>query len=320
MSRLPLRAFLRSPSRIGMLIASVLIVAACGYAADRQPTEQDLAAIAVTSAPADQAQRVGLEMAQSKPAFRRAPVSAGGSAAASPEQPMPQVDPAGMIIRNGHVVVEVDSLEIAIARVRRLADALGATVGNVTLSTGEQQVRSATLELKVPVARFDSAMTGMAPLGKVEQSTTTAQDVGEEFVDISARLANARRLESRLIQLLATRTGKLEDVLAVERELARVREEIERYEGRMRYLATRVATSTIVASLHEPEPVIASPGQNVMGNAFLNMWRNFVRFIAGLIEAMGVLIPVAALIVAGAFAWKRWARHEQRARPGIGNA
>ena len=83
-----------------------------------------------------------------------------------------------------------------------------------------------------PSARYDDALGSLGPLGKVETATTNSEDVGEEFVDVRARVANARRLEDRLVGLLATRTGKLPDVLAVERELSRVREDIERYEGR----------------------------------------------------------------------------------------
>ena len=216
---------------------------------------------------------------------------------------------SGMVIRNGDVSVEVDSIEMAVATLRQLAASLGGYVGNVSTQTGERQVRSATLEMKVPAARFDAAMTGMAPLGKVERSTAIAEDVGEEFVDITARVTNAKRLEARLVALLAQRTGKLEDVLAVERELARVREEIERYEGRLRFLSTRVATSTIVATVHEKAPVIAGqPGTNVLANAFVNMWRNFVRFVAAAIELLGVLIPLLVLAWIGWLGVRRWSR------------
>ena len=82
----------------------------------------------------------------------------------------------------------------------------------------------------------------------------TAEDVGEEFVDVSARMENARRLEQRLVTLLASRTGKLSDVLAVERELARVREDIERYEGRLRYLRAHAATSSCRSKCTSPTP------------------------------------------------------------------
>jgi hypothetical protein len=215
----------------------------------------------------------------------------------------------GMLIRTGDVSVQVDSLEAAMEAVRRLAASLGGYIGNVSIATGEHQVRSASLEMKIPAPRFDEALNGMRPLGKVQHSTTSAQDVGEEFVDVTARIANAKRLEARLVSLLATRTGKLEDVLAVERELARVRSEIERYEARVRYLATHVATSTIVATVHEKAPIVATtPGRNPITQAFVKMWRNFVLFVALGIEAMGVVIPVAAVALLGWMTWRRWRR------------
>src|SRR5207253_1956377 len=122
--------------------------------------------------------------------------------------------------------------------------------------------------IKSPGAKYDQAVGSLSSIGKVETVNSQAEDVGEEFVDVSARVSNARRLEERLITLLATRTGKLEDVLAVERELARVREEIERYEGRLRYLRSRVALSSLSVTVHEKPPITgANPGENIIGQA-----------------------------------------------------
>lgn len=299
-------------ARIPLLVLAALFVAALIVTSSTSAFREKSASLAMD------------EVLMSRPASAPAPEADGfagrgvalgaqvGSAtrarsAANPAALQLPSAPDAMLIRNGHVVVEVDSLELAIDRARRLALSLGGSIGNVSTHTGEHQVRGATVELKVPAARFDDAMTGLSPLGDVEQSNATAEDVGEEFVDITARVANAKRLEERLINLLATRTGRLEDVLAVERELARVREEIERYEGRLRFLSTRVATSTIVASLHEEAPLIAAtPGTNVIGQAFRDMWRNFVRFIATMIESLGLLLPLAAL---GWLTWRatrRW--------------
>ena len=204
--------------------------------------------------------------------------------------------PGAMLIRSGHAMIEVDSVQVGIARVRRLAQDAGALVANTTVQTGREQQRSASLELRVPSDRFDSVVNGLAPIGKVESVNISAQDVGEEFVDLTARLANARRLEARLIELLANRTGRLTDVLTVERELARVRETIERYEGRLRYLQSRVSVSSLTVVVHEPAPVVAShPGENVIAEAFVEAWRRFVLIIAGLIASLGVVVPVAAL-------------------------
>jgi hypothetical protein len=201
-----------------------------------------------------------------------------------------------MIIRNGNVVVAVDSLEVAMDAVRALATRLGGYVGNVAVNTGNYQVRSAALQMKIPAPRFDEAMSGMGTMGKVERSNATAEDVTEEFVDVSARVSNGKRMEERLVVLLASRTGTLEDALAVERELARVRQEVERLEGRIRFLSSRVATSTIDVNLHEKAPLVnPNPGQNVIVQAFVNSWRNFVSFIARAIESAGVLLPLLAV-------------------------
>lgn len=214
-------------------------------------------------------------------------------------EPPPQVSQTSMIIRTGRAAIEVDSLEPAIAAVRNLAARVGGYVAGSAVEGGDDRLRSASLELKIPAARWSEVVGGLEPIGRVESVNEEAQDVGEEFVDVTARLTNARRLETRLGDLLDRRTGKLEDVLAVERELARVREEIERYEGRLRYLRSRVATSTLVVYLHEPAPLVGVPGENVLVDAFRQSWRNFIQFLAWLISASGVLIPLAILAALG---------------------
>ncbi len=220
----------------------------------------------------------------------------------------PDVAPT-MIIRTGQASIEVDSIEIAIAQLRQLVQRVGGYIGNTSLQTGSEQVRSATIELKIPAARFDEVREGLTPIGKVEYVNVTAEDVGEEFVDVTARVANAKRLEERLIDLLATRTGKLQDVLALERELARVREEIERYEGRLRYLKSRTSISTLSVTVHEPAPIIGdNPGSNVIGDAFRQAWRNFVQLLAGVIASLGVLVPIAALAIAAWFGVRKLRR------------
>ena len=236
--------------------------------------------------------------------------AAADQSAGAPAQapvPAPPVDSVAgpMLIRTGDASIEVDSLEPAVAALRTLAARVGGFVANTSFSGGRDQMREATLQLRIPAARFDEAHGALAQLGRVEWANVTAQDVGEEFVDLTARVANARRLEDRLVELLARRTGKLDDVLAVERELARVREAIERHEGRLRYLRTRVATSTLSVRLHEPAPVIGGRGSGgVIGEAFRQAWRNFVGAVAALIAASGVLVPLG-IVVAGVWLWVR---------------
>jgi hypothetical protein len=201
-----------------------------------------------------------------------------------------------LIVRTGQASIEVDSLERSMAELRRIVQRVGGFVADASVQSGRNQLRSATLQLKVPASQFDDLTQALAPLGRLQFVNVAAEDVSEEFVDLTARVANGRRLEDRLVELLRTRTGKLQDVLTVERELARVREEIERMEGRMRFLKTSAQLSTLSVNLFEPAPIVAShPGQSVIGEAFKTAWRNFVGVLAGAIASLGFVVPVVVL-------------------------
>ena len=250
---------------------------------------------------------------QSAPAYPTAIGAAAGASLSSGPRSRTKSNPYGnrqiqlssddpsqqpMIIRTGVATVEVDSLERAIAQVTQLAQRLGGHVASSSSETGRKDFRTAQLTLRLPAAQFDAALSGLNPIGKIESQNVGSEDVTEQFVDMTARMTNAKRLEERLINLLANRTGKLEEVLAVERELARVREEIERYEGRLRYLRTRAAVSTLSINLHEPYPITEGPrGSNPVAEAFKRAWRNFIRLLANTIASLGVIIPVALVVL-----------------------
>ena len=231
--------------------------------------------------------------------------SGGGAALSLPDAT--DVLP-NLVIRSGTAAMQVDSLDRAIALVHGLARRVGGFIGSSTTQSGRGAVPAATLEIRMPADRFEDAVEGLRPIGKVESVNVTAQDVGEEYVDVQARMANDRRLEARLIELVAQRTGKLSDVLAVEQELARVREEIERYQGRLRYLQTRAAVSTLSLTIHMPIPVVDEGSPGVMGEAVRDAWRNFITVVAFLIQSLGVVIPLAVCALAGWLVFRRFRR------------
>ena len=207
-------------------------------------------------------------------------------------------DPAGtMIVRHGEASIQVEKLEGAVARIRQTAGQFGGFVGNTSLLAGKEEQKTATLELRIPSAQFDAVVGALNQLGKVETVTVSAEDVSEEYVDLGARLANARRVEARLVEMLGKRTGKLSDVLTVEQELARVRQEAERYEARIRWLEHRASLSSLSVSLHEKAPLIEPPrGNGPILEAFAEAWSRFVAFTAWFIASLGILIPVGAVI------------------------
>jgi hypothetical protein len=224
--------------------------------------------------------------------------NAGAADLTSLGTPMPTADPAGtMIVRHGEAAVQVQQLDAAVARIRQTASRFGGFVGNTSLLTGKEENKSATLELRIPSPQFDAVVGALNQLGKVETVTVSAEDVSEEYVDLGARLANARRVEARLVEMLATRTGKLSDVLTVEQELARVRQEAERYEARIRWLEHRASLSSLSVSLHEKAPLIEPPrGNGPILEAFAEAWSRFVAFVAWFIASLGILVPAGAVV------------------------
>jgi hypothetical protein len=218
----------------------------------------------------------------------------------------PSADIAGaMLIRHGEASLEVTHLDDALAKVRQSATQFGGFVANTSVRNGKEEKPSATLQIRVPSAQFDGLVGALGALGKVESVTATVQDVGEEFVDMGARATNARRMEARLIEMLATRTGKLEEVLTVEQELRRVREEIERYDARLRYLEKHASVSSLDITLHEPRALIDRPRPGPIVVAIGLAWERSLGVIAWCIASLGVILPLGLLVGLGVMLY-RW--------------
>lgn len=317
---------MRTPrSRVvaGILLAVTALIALLLYRAPSRQVERDAIAPSASGRDAVPATEVNVlpKSGITEQAAARAPLGAAtaGTAAGSPDGSgrlpdatdvrEPGILDGAMIVRTGQASIQVDSLSAGIAAVRQLAQRIGGYVANTSIQAGRDQPHTATLEIRLPSSRFDDAVAGLAPLGKVDFVNVSADDVGEEYVDVSARVDNAHRLEARLIDLLDRRTGKLSDVLQVEHELARVREEIERYEGRLRYLRSHAAVSSLAVTVHEPLPVVGQRGSGgVLHDAARQAWRNFIGFLAAIIASLGVVIPLGAILALAVWLVTRIAR------------
>jgi hypothetical protein len=218
----------------------------------------------------------------------------------------PSADISGaMLVRHGEASLEVHRVDEALAHVRQSAAQFGGFVANTAVRNGKDEQPSATLEVRVPTAQFDALLGALGTLGKVETVTANVQDVGEEYVDMGARAANARRMEARLIEMLATRTGKLSDVLTVEQELRRVREEIERYDARLRYLEKHASVSSLNITLHEKLALIDRPRPGPIVEALGLAWERTLGVIAWCIASLGLIIPLGVLIGVGVLIFRR---------------
>jgi uncharacterized protein DUF4349 len=116
-----------------------------------------------------------------------------------------------------------------------------------------QESDASSVTVRVPAAAFEGVIARISSLGEVVESNIHAADVTEEMLDLGIRLENARKARERLLEHLA-KSDKVEDTLKIEMELTRVTGEIERIEGRQRYLQSQIAMSTIRVDLNTNQP------------------------------------------------------------------
>jgi hypothetical protein len=147
---------------------------------------------------------------------------------------------------------------------RAAVDALILRVGGFAdhLAVSEDMGTAHTLRgvLRVPGDRLNEALTQLRALGHVMNDQQQAQDVADQLVDLDARLSSSRATEQRLIDLMQNRTGRLSDVLEVEREITRVRLDIERLAAEKQSLGRRVSYATIDLTIAEERKAGLEPG------------------------------------------------------------
>jgi len=232
-----------------------------------------------------------------------APVTAGAEEAAGLTQArevgreagqgsLPDLPAGTKRIVTTDVDMVVESFDKALASLRKMVNEAHGNVSSSSTQRDDEGRLSGTVEVRVPSDAYDGVMKKVAALGEVRSTNEKSEDVTEEYVDLEARLANARRLESRIIELLEARTGTIEDVLAVEKELASVREDIERIEGRIRFLDARTDFSTINVSMRERGA--AGVGERTTGQVLGRMVDQLGVVFAGSVGALLVFAVGAA--------------------------
>jgi len=159
-----------------------------------------------------------------------------------------------------------------------------------------------------PAVRLATILNQIRELGRVKEEHLNSEEVTEQVVDLEARLHNARATEQRLIEVLNNRTGKVRDILEVEQEIARTREQIERMEAQRQNLMKRVEMATLNLTLAEEfkaqlEPTPVGTGTQLW-NALVDGYDNFAGSI------LGIMLFLAryglSLILWGGICWLTW--------------
>lgn len=191
----------------------------------------------------------GVEGESSGSADERAESEFGGATTPAAALPLTDPDiPPRMVVKNAYLAVETGDPAAAFDHANAIATAAG---GLVLSSQRDEDGSTYTIEMKVPVDSFERVVADLLTLGDVTMNQITAADVTEEYYDLTARLDNARSFRARYTALLE-RAQNVSEVLAIEHELERIQEIIERLEGHLAYLRDHAAESRISLTISEP--------------------------------------------------------------------
>lgn len=238
-----------------------------------------------------------------------------------PDRNSPPIPGARKLIRKGEMTLEVRSIATALASLGQIMISVGGQTANQLERQNEYGGRTASMTCRVPADRLDAAIEAVRALGHPRTLTFTAEDVTADYFDVTVRINTQKALERQLVVLLQRASNRLSDLLEIERELARVREEIDRMEGRVRLWDNQVALSSLVITFEEPAPIVAGTGGGplrTLAESFNEAAENFVLAVAGIIAATGATLPIALLF--GSVAWtvvRVWRRRRPRVAPAV---
>jgi len=155
------------------------------------------------------------------------------------------------LVRNATAELEVASFEEAVQKITGFA---AEDKGYVSTSSSEKQANgklSGQVVVKVLPDNLDKFLLKLRGLGELKNQALTTEDVTKAYYDTESRMKNARLMEQRLIEILKTKSKDVADLLEVEKELGRVREEIETMQGELKFMDSQVSFATVTIQLSE---------------------------------------------------------------------
>lgn len=208
------------------------------------------------------------------------------------------------IIKNGSLNLKVDQVDEASERIKQIAKDNQGEIFSSNIRQSNKNIKSGSIIVKVPVANFEKSFAEIKTVASLVLSeSTSGQDVTQEYVDLQGQLKNKQAEEQQFVEIMK-QAQKIQDILDVTRQLSRVRGEIERLQGQLKFMDSQTDMSTISISLSEDQDITVvdswRPWQVVKGsvNALFKNIQGSVNFI---IKLVIVVLPI--FIIWGLIIW-----------------
>lgn len=313
--------------RIGLVAGLALLLAACGgNGGDSYANKQDYAVgAAPPMAPPPPPSPVMEQSAQSAPGdatrarFDQDGGGGGGQPAGEPVEPA-EARQIAYTYYYGFAVptAQMEGLLNAHKAACESAGPSVCYVSNSSINGLGEEYASGSLQVRASQAWVESFMAGMAeglkPFGAaLSSSNTSAEDLTTQIIDTTATLNSAKTLRERLQALLADRPGKLSDLLEIERELARVQQQIDSTESWLAAMKLRVLMSTMTFNYEPRYSAVSESIWRPLGESFDNIAPNIARSLAGIVEFISSIL--VWVLLAGGVIWLVVWRLGRKAKP-----
>lgn len=211
------------------------------------------------------------------------------------------------IIKNGDMEIAVSNLLEAKKKVSEIIKNNKAYLQSETFRNSDTS-ENINLVIRVPHQNFDAIINSFSDgIGAVEAKTVKAEDVTEEYTDVSIKLENKRIYLEKYREMLKN-AASTKDILEIQENIRALEDEIDVAEGRLRFIDDRVNYSTLELLLFKEKARSSATSKIGFGSRFGDSiaegWNSFVSFLLGLISFWPFFIIIPLLI----FAWKKWRR------------
>jgi hypothetical protein len=234
-------------------------------------------------------------------------------APAGPAPGGPAVPIARKIIYNANIDIIVEDFARAEQGFRQLMRAQkDGYIADEQITGASGSQRQGKWTVRIPVGDFEAFLQDVGKLGVVQDSRRNSREVTEQFYDLEGRIKIKKAEEERIVKLLADNTGKLEDIISVERELTRVRGEIEQLVGSLRLLENLTALTTVTLTITERKNYV--PPQTptfaaMIARTFSDSVERLVdvgKTVVLIVVAIAPWLPLSALLVLLAYLFVRF--------------
>src|SRR5262249_29947070 len=228
-----------------------------------------------------------------------------------------------MIARTFDLAIVVKDFATARASLDALLVRHRGYAAQLTVSGDPATNGSLGASLRIPVSEADAAIAELKSFGRVQRESQSGEEVTMQHADLAARISNARETETRLKDILRTRTGKVADVLEVEQQISQTRGQIEQMEAELKTLEKRVDFLTISLSLStefkERLGGLSPSADTRIQNALVSGYRDVRETVIGIIvwtlsTGPTLLLWLLLLALPVRWIWRRWRAYSVRAQ------